>query len=131
MSHHNWESNGCCLKKVNNLILYNAFSPFQIQIAEQTDFDGLDSPKNGQTGNLEQRELVNDADGHMADVNGIRLVFHRHQHQQNAVEQLNAAQRGNAHVEEHTVEDGHRNMAEQFGHCDGQTFKKWMNRKTF
>ena len=37
----------------------------------------------------------------------IRLVLFGHEKEQNAVKELNAVEGGHAHVQEHTVQDGH------------------------
>lgn len=44
----------------------------------------------------------------MTEVRIVWLVFHRHKENHDPVDQLHAFQRGDTHVEENSIQDGHR-----------------------
>ena len=56
----------------------------------------------------------------MTKVDIVRLIFLRHEYQQDSRDQLNLFHRRDAHVEENTVENRHGNDAEEFRQEDRQ-----------
>ena len=68
---------------------------------------GLDDPECGQGARLDGREQVHLLQGDVAQVEVVRLVLHRHQHQEHAVYELHPLQRVDAHVHEDPVQDRH------------------------
>lgn len=60
--------------------------------------------------------------GYLGDVDVVRVVLGGSHHERDAFVELDAGQRGDAHVEEDAEEDGERDVAQDVGHHDGHAW---------
>lgn len=82
---------------------------------------GLEDPEQGQTKALDEGEEVDASLGDVAQVDQVRLVLGGHQHQQQAVHELDTVERRHSHIEEHAIEHRHGDELEDRGHEDGES----------
>lgn len=61
---------------------------------------------------------MDSSDRNVTDVDGVRLVFHGHEEEQETVEELDSAEWRNTHEKKDSVENWHRNQTEDFGEHD-------------
>lgn len=75
-------------------------------------FEGLDNPERDEAGKLDEGENVHSLERHLAQEHVVRLVLKRHEHDEDAVKELQTLQWGDTHVEEHAEQHRHRDVAQ-------------------
>jgi len=81
----------------------------------------LDDPECNKTGKLDSCENVDPLERHLAQEHVVWLILEGHEHDEDAVEELQTFEGGGAHVKEHSEQNRHGDVAKNRGQRHGQT----------